>query len=253
MRQLAALTTVLVVLVLGGCKDDHQTCAQGERWCDEANGCVNTSMHRENCGTCGRGCPQFWTCIMGACTPGCPPGQTDCNYAGPIDRDGDGHYDGPSDDAALNCVNTRADRGHCVTCNSACGEGEYCAGTGCAPCEEPSVICANACADLMFDVQHCGVCDHPCTAGFCHCGECYEDGTDVTGITCREPDGDADSDIDSDVDSDVDGDVDGDADADADAAADADADADDDSDRDAAADSDTHGEADTDIDGAMGS
>ena len=244
MKRLAALTSVLFVLILGGCKDDRQTCAQGERWCDEADACVNTSMHRENCGTCGRGCPQFWTCIMGACTPGCPPGQSDCNFAGPIDRDGDGHYDGPGDDSALNCVNTRTDREHCTLCNSACTEGEYCAGDGCSPCLPPREICANACADLRSDIQHCGSCDHPCVAGFCYCGECYEDDADIPDITCGdEPDGDADSDVDGDVDSDADGDADGDADSDADA----------DGDAEIETDSDIHSDADTDIDGGMDS
>lgn len=240
----------LIFLIVAGCTDDLPTCDTNTQYCEQAGDCVNTNMHRENCGECGRRCLPNWDCIRGCCTPGCPYGQQDCNPAAPINRDGDCHFDSPNDEPALLCVNPLSDREHCGDCNQPCAEAEYCANGFCTACAPPRSVCANVCVDVMFDFQHCGTCDHPCTDGFCHCGECYVDGTDVSGITCGEADGDADSDVDGDVETDSDVMTDGDADADADT--DRDADTETDADVDAAADVGT-GDASTAIDGAAGS
>ena len=221
-----AVTLLLPLFVVAGCGEDPPTCEPNMQYCPEAGACRNLNLSHDHCGQCGRSCLPDWNCIMGCCTPGCPPHKRNCNVSAPIDRDGDCHYDGLNDEPALNCVDTSSDREHCGSCNNVCTEGEYCNGSACQTCEFPLVICRNVCVDLLRDIQHCGECDHPCTNGYCICGQCYDDDADMPEGTCDDTDGDADIDSDADVDGDADIDTDNDTAADADTHTDAGGDAD---------------------------
>jgi hypothetical protein len=66
-------------------------------------GCVNLTMDRHNCGTCGTDCG-FGQCNMGQCV--CAMGETSCPMAG--------------------CVNLMMDRMHCGSCTTACGNAMNC-------------------------------------------------------------------------------------------------------------------------------
>src|SRR5581483_5075502 len=71
----------------------------------------------------------------------------------------------------------------CAT-NLQCCSGQ-CRGGNCTACPGDTVFCADGCADLQTNDQHCGSCDHACTAGQrCVNGSCVCDATSCPTGCC---------------------------------------------------------------------
>jgi hypothetical protein len=166
-----------------------RTCGAGLTLCGLLN-CVNTSINRNNCGSCGNVCPAEQICTNGRCTVRtvqkrtCAAGQTLCS--------------------GLICTDTSSDTKNCGSCGHACAANRECLNGVCTavatqanPCiAMGKTKCSGSCVDTMSDPLNCGGCGNqcspgePCTDGGCgvrcpqgqtECreGECVDFQTDV--------------------------------------------------------------------------
>jgi hypothetical protein len=103
-------------------------------------GCRSLNNDEENCGQCGRACPDNVSCVAGSCD--CPGGSAveSCQV-----------------DGEAKCVDTDSDKNNCGGCGVKCDPGEDC-------CEGECVD-----ADTAFDEdnQNCGTCGHACPSTGC--------------------------------------------------------------------------------------
>ena len=184
-----------------------QGCDPGFADCDgkAVNGCeILTDTDLNNCGACGKVCPQNTACVAGVCT--CKP----CSYAnatplcvnfqcqlGPCNP-GYGDCDGNPANGCELALNS--DAKNCGACGKVCAQGLVCAlgNCTCAQCNIPNAksICvnnqcmldqclagfancdnvgANGCEiDTRSDANNCGSCGFKCPMGtpFCVGGQC---------------------------------------------------------------------------------
>ena len=116
------------------------------------------------------------TCVAGACTGVCAPGQTQCASGNSLFQSckADGTW-------GTTATCTGPSMGS-PTCNPATGCG---AGT-CSSASFPN-LCGNACTNLQNDAYNCGVCGQTCTGTTCSTGYCATqtmcDGTSLSGVT----------------------------------------------------------------------
>jgi hypothetical protein len=110
----------------------------------------------QNCGACGRVCPNAQYCSRAQCV--CLSGITRCGDA---------------------CVSLNSDEQNCGLCGKACRSGEDCSAGSCKCPSTGSSWCTSAgtCVDTLSNNQHCGQCDRVCPAqttcsgGQCRCDE----------------------------------------------------------------------------------
>jgi len=162
----AWLPACLAEYTVGGAADSAGTCPEGQVVCGD--GCALAGECDDDCPEgqvkCGEGCAPVDTCAceddcgseLEACDDGvcrCRPGLSRCG--------GD-------------CVDTRADPGHCDGCGSVCADEPLCQDAVCvAACDAPKQACDGACVDLASDSLHCGDCDRACEADeVCLFGDC---------------------------------------------------------------------------------
>jgi hypothetical protein len=172
--------------------DAAEACPMGQTAC--GNGCIDTSMDLNNCGSCGNMCPATQSCVGGFCV--CPTaGQLLC----------------PS-----GCVDPTTDPNNCMTCGTTCIQGQSCVGGACV-CPTGQSLCALAeagapeggsdagdagsdaavrvtpayCADFDNDPTNCNGCgitcvaknDVPgCSGGICTVGTCETNFADCNHI-----------------------------------------------------------------------
>lgn len=70
-------------------------------------------------------------------------------------------------DAKDGCeVDLASDPESCGGCGKACAASEVCSATGCTTsCPAGQATCGRSCIDTSTNLDHCGACDKPCTAG----------------------------------------------------------------------------------------
>jgi hypothetical protein len=103
-------------------------------------GCRSLNNDEDNCGQCGRACPDNVNCVAGSCD--CPGGSAveSCKV-----------------DGEAKCVDTDTDKNNCGGCGVKCDPGEDCCE---GECVDP---------DTAFDRdnQNCGSCGHACPNSGC--------------------------------------------------------------------------------------
>jgi len=124
-----------------------ETCGGGE--------CINLLFDEDNCGECGRACPDNGICSGGQCA---------C----------DDDYSACSIDEEERCVDVLTDVEACGGCSVVCGPGESCNQGQCVgACGDPFEICDEDCVDTQTDPSHCGGCDEACAEDqICVDGDC---------------------------------------------------------------------------------
>ncbi|MEZ4220214.1 MAG: hypothetical protein R3B13_04735 [Polyangiaceae bacterium] len=171
-----------------------QQCAKD--MCGEA--CVSLDSDPNNCGQCGRTCPEATTCAGGQCQAVCDGEQASCaDGCAEITTDslncgGCGHACVPGQAckggqcvAACSpplracddeCVDVQVDAANCGACGFICGVNETCeAGQCVALCSGALSSCAGACVDLSVNPWHCGACGYSCgPGGSCSQGKCSD-------------------------------------------------------------------------------
>jgi hypothetical protein len=147
-----------------------RTCSAGLTLCGLLN-CVNTSINKNNCGSCGNVCPAEQICKNGKCTVRtvqkhtCAAGLTLCNL--------------------LTCINTNTDSKNCGSCGHSCPVTQVCTNGKCSvpvkalvtqdPCTyQGKTNCGGTCIDTAgSDNNNCGGCGWVCPYGLtCDHGEC---------------------------------------------------------------------------------
>jgi len=117
--KLNVLLTVLASLAVQ-CGDSFaqpQGCDPGLTTC--LGLCTNLATDPQNCGQCGRICPEGLSCSSGTCVHVCTSGQTQCGNS---------------------CVDVTHDAAHCGGCNRTCASNERCENARCVnPDPPPSV------------------------------------------------------------------------------------------------------------------
>ena len=184
--------------------------------------CVDLSVDRANCGSCGRTCATGQVCVAGNCRTSCPTGQTACaglcastnsdslncgacgvtcatgqvcsmgvcgvQCAAPLTEcsmsDGDAG-------TVRRCADTRVDRTNCGACGTRCAAGQVCEGGACVlSCAASETACGGRCVDTQTDRANCGACGMACPSGqVCSSGmcatSCATGQTDCSG-SCRD-------------------------------------------------------------------
>jgi len=117
--------------------------------------CVNTQQDSDNCGACGRTCPQAQLCFDGFCA--CPGNVAFCSGK---------------------CVDLSSSPEACGSCENKCPSGQRCLDgsctkTACSALEPPLQDCNGGCVDLQSHLLHCGKCGELCVEGqICDKGKC---------------------------------------------------------------------------------
>ncbi|MFH2009620.1 MAG: hypothetical protein ABI333_23710 [bacterium] len=155
-------------------------CPAGTLCCDGS--CIDIEADDNNCGLCGRVCPEGEHCLAGWCmcgsVSGCIEGSEKC--------------------CADECVNILYDPTNCGNCGVGCvletgpecvdgacvcpqppiyGPSRACDGTYEDMCCERTLLAMGGCFDLGNDREHCGSCEHSCAVfegQICLLGECTE-------------------------------------------------------------------------------
>ena len=143
-------------------------CGTDKSVCDASGGdpgfCVNLDTDEHNCGDCGTQCGADLECQSGVCR--CAAGLTACGSG-----------------ADAECVNTEIDTENCGACGTDCELGT-CSGGSCK-CDPGVTACAGICPDLDSNNDHCGSCNHACSAPevcrFGTCSECDADERECDG------------------------------------------------------------------------
>lgn len=129
------------------------SCPADSKWCGSGVGCKNTSIDRDNCGSCSNACLPSFSCRAGVCA--CDPGKTSCSGT---------------------CMDLKADRQNCGACGNACLDWQECSAGACVakPCPSPTTRCGAVCVDIHADNDsHCGACNRSCPGDdYCRAGEC---------------------------------------------------------------------------------
>jgi hypothetical protein len=163
--------------------------------------CVNLSSDDQNCGSCGRACPDGHYCYKGECAYReiCRENEVKCGAWGCSDLQTDYFNCGacgvkcPSETPVQTCCNStcrnlQSDPESCGTCGHACSPGLVCCAGNCVdpavnPCQcEPvcpigETCCNRRCVDLLKDDENCGKCGNACSdpryaREFCAAGMC---------------------------------------------------------------------------------
>ncbi len=148
--------------ISGACVSGKCTCPTGATTCGGGPGgggtCTDITKDPNNCGGCFTRCNAFGSCTSGKCA--CPTGSTACGGGG-----GGG--------ARGVCADTTADPSFCGTggaggCGVACGDREYCDGTGKCACRPGLKSCtvagttAPTCLNTAGSPFACGDCGKTC-------------------------------------------------------------------------------------------
>ena len=164
-KQVTAVETVQIPVTV-----QKPACKNGLTNCGPLT-CVNTSINKNNCGSCGNACPANQICSDGQCTVrtvqrhSCDAGLTQC---------------GP-----LTCADTSSDRDNCGSCGTTCTAKQQCLNGVCIavaseanPCSAVhQAKCGGACVDTKTDNQNCGGCGNQCGQGTTCCnGACTDTG-----------------------------------------------------------------------------
>ena len=179
-KQVTAIETTPLIEQKPSCKNGLTSCGPLT--------CVNTSINRNNCGSCGNACPADQICSDGQCTVRtahlrtCDAGLTLCGL--------------------LTCVDTSTDRDNCGSCGNACSARQQCLNGVCIavatqanPCSAVHLTrCSGTCVDTTTDSLNCGSCGKQCVKGTTCCnGACTDTTTDARncgkcGQACNEGD-----------------------------------------------------------------
>lgn len=153
---------------VGVCNPGFGDCNQ-----DPADGCeASLATDPASCGKCGAACPNVLHgkvgCSGGACTVGsCDPGFGDCDKS----------YGNGCE------ANFSTDSANCGACSKACAQGQVCGNGQCGmTCQQPLLLCQNACIDPRSDPANCSGCGQTCpmiahgapgcTGSVCGVGSC---------------------------------------------------------------------------------
>jgi hypothetical protein len=102
------------------------------------SGCVDTRTDEQNCGQCGKECPEGVSCTNSRCQ--CPSSAADSCLV----------------DGAPKCVDVKSDDKNCGACGTVCNSGFDC--------------CNGSCVDIDNydnDCNNCGACGHACGTFLC--------------------------------------------------------------------------------------
>ncbi len=156
---------------VGTCTSGVCGCAAPGTSCGTPALCVDTTKDPRNCGGCGKTCGTWGVCSGSACS--CPTGTSVCATGG-----GGG---------GATCADTLENARFCgkTGCGTACGDRDYCDGTGTCACKPGLTACSfggggTTCLNTQSSPNACGGCGKVCTAGqTCVAGVC----TSPTGGT----------------------------------------------------------------------
>ena len=133
----------------GGQAPPISNCPPGGPGTDCGGYCASVHSDPLNCGGCGIVCPTGASCVGGACTAGCAPGETFCYGA---------------------CVTLAYNSLNCGACGAVCASPGVCVEgecrtffEGCGAYDNPCTTNAQCCGDLIcLQVQGGGICrPHP--------------------------------------------------------------------------------------------
>ncbi len=107
--------------------------------------CVDTQNDFQNCGDCGKACPDNQVCSHGSCAVVCGGGTSRCGSS---------------------CVDLKADPQNCGGCGKACPSGQVCNQSNCAlTCQSGLTNCSGGCVDITANDANCGTCGNACPLG----------------------------------------------------------------------------------------
>jgi hypothetical protein len=149
----------------GSCACGSTSCASPNTCCSPSAGtCVNLMSDNNNCGACGKVCPNGLLCDKGACKCNgqiCSQGDTCC---------------------PTGCANLNSSTTSCGSCGHGCATNELCSSGTCqcgsSQCTSGQSCCGDTCKSLDSDQMNCGACGHGCNASEqCVSGHCICPGT----------------------------------------------------------------------------
>ena len=188
----------------GGTPDASTDLCQNPSYLQCNGTCIDVQGDSQNCGACGKVCPNDQVCTHATCAVVCGGGTSRCGN-NCVDLKSDPQHCGGCNTACSTgqvcnkaacaltcqagltncggaCVDTTSDDANCNGCGLACADGQYCINSTCqATCSAPWTSCpagdgGSICVDTSNDPQHCGGCDsttHACQPGyFCSNGKC---------------------------------------------------------------------------------
>jgi hypothetical protein len=185
-----------------GAGQPNSMCPAGTTLCGTT--CANLMINPDNCGACGKSCPEGMSCQSGLCA--CPSGLTEC-LGVCVDLNADGRNcgacgndcvvqgllcsqgtcsaacGGTLTDCGGSCVDLSTSMAHCGRCGNSCASHLSCIAGSCS-CAGGLTDCGNQCVNTLSDALNCGSCGNQCQSGAtCSNGQCQGGTATGTGGT----------------------------------------------------------------------